>query len=78
MKMLHYIVGDVKVGNITTLQFVKPAVTDIERAEALLTRVRTQKPERRFEIFSVEKAPGWNALGDTMEDDDILDEDFEG
>ena len=53
-KMLYFIVGAAKVGTIETLQLVKPGLTNPERAELLLDKVRASEPNRRFELLAIE------------------------
>jgi hypothetical protein len=78
-KMLFFIVGATAHGSIETLQFVKPGVSDAERAQALLDKARAKTPNRRLELFAIAAAdaPGFQALGDKMDDDEIVEDDFE-
>lgn len=75
-KMLYFIVGAMN----DTMQLAKPGVTDYERAQSLLTKLREQRPNRKFELLAIEQsnAPGWQALGDKMGDEALLETDFEG
>lgn len=78
-KMLYFITGETKLGQIDAFKLAKPAVSDLERAQALLDKVRAKTATQRFELLAIEasNAPGWTALGDKLDDDEILESNFE-
>lgn len=73
-KMLYLVLGDAKIGSIDSFRLERPALSNGERAQLLLDKIRTAKAERRYELLAVEAAdfPGWKPLGDKMSDDEFV------
>ena len=75
-KLLHFIVHQPT--DAVGFELYKPAVSDGDRARAILERLRAAQPNKTLDVLEIEQsnAPGWKALGDKMSDDEIVEGDF--